>query len=128
MEEKIKNYLLENDETLKDVVQEINSWDGSLDYLDYWENDEDFFNTYFEDKPMDAVRAVYYGDYNYGDELVHFNAYGNLESTSEYQYYEELKTYIDEIVDRLIEEKDNVYIYDEELKKILNEEDEEDED
>lgn len=43
-------------------------------------NDEDFFNTYFEGKPMDAVRAASYGNYNYNDDWVWFNAYGNLES------------------------------------------------
>lgn len=43
-------------------------------------NDEDFFNTFFEDKPMEAVRASFYGDFRYNDDWVWFNAYGNLES------------------------------------------------
>lgn len=43
-------------------------------------NDEDFFNTFFENKPMEAVRASFYGDYRYNDDWVWFNAYGNLES------------------------------------------------
>lgn len=43
-------------------------------------NDEDFFNTVFEGKPMEAVRASYYGDYRYNDDWVWFNAYGNLKS------------------------------------------------
>ena len=43
-------------------------------------NDEDFFNTFFEGKPMEAVRASYYGDFRYNDDWVWFNAYGNLES------------------------------------------------
>ena len=43
-------------------------------------NDEDFFNTFFEGKPMEAVRASYYGDFRYNDDFVWLNAYGNLES------------------------------------------------
>ena len=43
-------------------------------------NDEDFFNTFFEGKPMEAVRASFYGDFRYIDNWVWFNAYGNLES------------------------------------------------
>ena len=42
-------------------------------------NDEDFFNLFFEGKPMEAVRAAFYGNYRYCDEWVWFNAYGNLE-------------------------------------------------
>ena len=42
-------------------------------------NDEDFFNLFFEGKPMEAVRAACYGNYRYCDEWVWFNAYGNLE-------------------------------------------------
>ena len=43
-------------------------------------NDEDFFNTYFEGKVLDAVRAVSFGEYSYSHDYVKFNGYGNLES------------------------------------------------
>ena len=43
-------------------------------------NDEDFFNLFFEGKPMEAVRATFFGDYRYADDWVWFNAYGNLNS------------------------------------------------
>lgn len=114
----LKEYLLENLDELKNIVGEINSWDGSLDYLEYYENDEEFFNMYFEGKPMEVARATYYGNYNFMDEYVHFNGYGNLDSCSEYEYEEELKSYIDEIIDRLIEEKDNLYL-DSEIEELL---------
>jgi hypothetical protein len=45
-----------------------------------YSNDEDFFNTFFEGKTNEAVRAVCYGEYRYTDEYVMFNGYGNLES------------------------------------------------
>ena len=57
-------------------VRENNfSYEGEIE-----RNDEDFFNLFFEGKPMEAVRAASYGHYNYADDWVWFNAYGNLES------------------------------------------------
>lgn len=100
--DEFKNYLLNNMEELEDIVSQINSYDGSLDYLEYYNNDEEFFSTFFND-PMEAVRSTYYGSYNFTDDLVHFNGYGNLDSCDQYEYEEELKASIDEIIDRLID-------------------------
>ena len=88
---------------LREMVGEVNSWNGGLDYLDYRENDEEFFNTYFYNKPDEAVRATYYGDYNYMDDYVRFDAYGNLESCSELEYEKELENYKEEIIDAYYE-------------------------
>jgi hypothetical protein len=55
--------------------QENNLFDDEIFY-----NDEEFFNTFFDGKVLDAVRAVSYGEYNYNDNFVMFNGYGNLES------------------------------------------------
>lgn len=115
----LKEYLLENEEILKNIVNELNFYNGCLDWLNYQANDEDFFNIYFYNKPAEAVRACYFGDYNYNDEYVSIDVYGNLESCSEYEYYDKLKNYIDDIIDCLIDNKDNIYIYDETLKSIL---------
>lgn len=88
---------------LREMVGEVNSWNGGLDYLNYQENDEEFFNTYFYNKPDEAVRATYYGNYNYMDDYVRFNAYGNLESCSELEYEKELENYKEEIIDAYYE-------------------------
>jgi hypothetical protein len=75
---------------LRSLAQECNCWDGSLENLDVNYNDDEFFNIYFEGKPMEAVRSAHYGNYNYTDEYVRFNGYGNLESLSEWDYEAEL--------------------------------------
>lgn len=126
--EKIREYLLNNEETLLDVVSELNSWNSCLENLDFWENDEEFFNTFF-DNPMEAIRATYYGNYNYNDDYVKFNGYGNIDSYSEYERIEEIKDNIDDIVENLVECYYNIYI-NEELENLilkLLEEDEEEE-
>ncbi|AXH71048.1 hypothetical protein BSP38_006 [Bacillus phage BSP38] len=121
---KVKAYLLNNMEELKDVVREVNSWNSGLEHLDYQYNDEDFFNTYFEGKPMEAVRAAHYGDYHYMDDYVKFDGYGNLKSVSEYDMEEELKESIDEIMNALESDFPNLCLSDE-LTALINEEEEE---
>ena len=47
----IKGLLLNDLDTLKDVVSELNAWNACLDYLEVYENDEEFFNMFYENKP-----------------------------------------------------------------------------
>lgn len=47
--------------------------------------DEEFFQIFFEDKPMEAVRAAHFGNINWSDEYIKFNGYANLESLSEFR-------------------------------------------
>lgn len=114
----LKEFLLENIETTNGIVQELNSWNGCMDHLDVRENDEEFFQVYFEDKPMEAVRAAVYGDYNYTDEYVRFNGYGNLESLSQWKFEEELKESIEEIIDNLIENQPELSL-DPEIEELI---------
>ena len=122
----IKEYLLNNEDVLIDMVQELNSWNGCLDWLEFFENDGDFFESFFENK-LDAVRATFYGDYKFNDDYVRFNGYGNLESFSEYDMIEEIKDSIDEIVENLIEEHDGYLYLSDDIKEIFEEAEEEEE-
>jgi len=61
--------------------------------------DEEFFDTYFSN-PMDAARATFFGKIeSWSDDYIKFNAYGNLESMSEYEVLEEIDYYLEEIFD-----------------------------
>ena len=116
----IKGLLLNDFNTLEDVVRELNSWNACLDYLDVYENDEEFFNIFFENKPSEVARAIYYGDYKYNDDYVKFNGYGNLKTFSEYEYEKLLKENIEEITENLIEYVEYISIYDEKLYELLS--------
>ena len=116
----IKGLLLNDFNTLEDVVRELNSWNACLDYLDVYSNDEEFFEMFFEGNPMEVARAIYYGDYNYNDEYIKFNGYGNLESFSEYDYKELLEENIEEITENLIEYAEYISIGNEELDDLLS--------
>ena len=122
--EKIREYLLNNEKTLLRVVGDLNSYNGCLENLDFWLNDGDFFSCCFEN-PIDAARATYYGDYNYNDDYVKINAYGNIDSYTEEEKNEEIKDNIDDIVYCLIEYYEYIIIFDKNLENLLLEEDKE---
>lgn len=107
--EEIKGYLLsEGEDFIRSIVMDINSWDSSLEYLEYHINDEEFFKTYFGNDIMEGIRATQYGDYRYNDEYVKFNGYGNLDSCN--YIMGEYEDNIEEIVDRLIDVSSHVYL------------------
>ena len=85
--------------TLEEVRQDLEQWAES-ELVELWNdyceatgmdsdiiyyNDEEFLDTMFA-SPAEAVRASFFGDYNWGDTYVVFNGYGNLQS-----YYDPLE-------------------------------------
>lgn len=97
-------------EELEEMLQDSISYDGYFEDLDYQLNDDEFFEIYFS-KPIEAVRAAHFGNYNYMDDYVKFNAYGNLESCSEYERQQNIERQKDEIIEHYLElyADDNVY-------------------
>ena len=106
----IKEILMNDFELTRDIVQQINSWDGALDFLEWYENDEEFFDMYFQGNVVDALQKAYYGNYNFNEPYVKFNNLENFESGYEYDVLDDYKDYIDEIIEALIETRDNIYI------------------
>ena len=81
--------------------------------------DEEFFEMAFEGKePMEICRATFFGNItSWSDEYIRFNAYGNLESLSEYDAVEVAEDHVNEIY-----EYEDVWNYN------IEEEEDEDED
>ena len=94
----LKDYLLENVEELARLVNDINSYNGTLEHLVVFDNDEEFFKLFYQDKPLEAVRAALYGRYNYNDEYVKFDGYENLESLNQWEYEELLRSNVDDVI------------------------------
>lgn len=85
------------------IVYGINAEDMSLEHIGFMNNDEEFFNVFFEGDVMEAVRAISFGDYNYQDDYVLFNGYGNIDSYNDFEVMNEFIEYKEEIADRIIE-------------------------
>jgi len=111
--EKVREDLTEQLENLSltdkiRLVDEIHSYDVIFDYLVAYENDEEFFQTFFSSNVMDIIRAVYYGDYRYTDEYVRFDKYGNLESFSSSEFESDFYDEINNIIDWILENPDSI--------------------
>ncbi|HFI0464387.1 TPA: antirestriction protein ArdA [Streptococcus suis] len=98
-----KAEVLKDFDSLHDILQYVNSESGALDHLTVYENDEEFFETFFSSDPFAAVKASYFGEYRVADEYVGFNGYGNLVSYSDYSYEKMLDDYSSEIIEALFE-------------------------
>lgn len=59
--------------------------------------DEYFFETFFQDNPYEAARATHFGNVNWSDPYIRFNAYGNLETMNDYDVQSEAEDYVEEI-------------------------------
>lgn len=111
VEQYLKEYLINNCDLMQ-LVSDLNSYDGSLDHLHYQLNDDEFFEIYFYNKPMEAVRAVCYGEYEYLDDYVKFNGLRNLESKNKWELEKELESNIDEIVESILKNRSHIELDD----------------
>lgn len=95
-------------EELKEMVEEVNNYNGQLEEYRYYENNEDFFDDNYYNRPFEAVRDAQDGSYNYNDEYVRFDGYGSLESASEYEIEDNLQDNAQEIVEAYVDIIDKV--------------------
>ena len=109
----IINYIenTDNFDMVFNLVNVLNSYDGCFPDIEYFYNNEEFFNIFFGINTIEAVRAVCFGDYRYTDEFVKFNGYGNLESANQYEVMAMYELYKEDIADKLIEISDECDIY-----------------
>lgn len=110
MTNKIIEALKELDYTeLHDICRECNSYDGSLDWLVWEEFSDDFFDIYFSGRPMEAARATHFGNVNWSDNWIRFNAYGNLETICSLAF-EDFESYLDDIADAIERLYGKIYV------------------
>lgn len=88
-----------NVEQLAEIVREVNSWDGSLEDFEYYEM-EQLDELLHSVEPTEILRMAHFGDFNWNDEMVTIDGYGNLVSISYYEFQAELESNHDEIVER----------------------------
>ena len=117
------NYLKDNVDVLRQMVSDVNGYSGALEDYTWYDNDEYFYEDFFNSKD-DVARAVYYGgsDYNYTDDYVRFDAYGNLETASQWDIDDSMRDGAEEILDAFLElyADNNVDTYDETFKGMIS--------
>lgn len=93
-------YIVDNFEDFGSLYDEIDNKED-LESVDYYPNAEEFFNTFYMDKPYKLVQAIAYGDYRYSDNFVKFDGYANLKSVYEIPYEDDCA----ELVSRYFEQE-----------------------
>ena len=101
--EKIRDFINNKDNVNKvyDMIIDINGYNNSLDYLYYYRNNQEFFDTFFYYDTLELLRAVEEGEYNYRDEYVKINQFGGLISGNIHDIYDDYILYIDEIIEAI---------------------------
>ncbi len=101
---KMENYLRNNMEEARDIVAQINNWDGSLEHLYIYDMcDFDDIIECRDLSPTELIDKALYGDFTTNNDYFTFDGLDNLISYSEYEYEELVRDNIDEIVERYIE-------------------------
>ena len=91
----MKKYTVEQ---LQEMLQEVNSYDSSLDSYEYWDM-EQIDDLFCDTKPSEILRMAHFGEFNWSDDYFTINAYGNLDSINEFEFEKELTDNEDEIIE-----------------------------
>ena len=98
-----------NDLSTSDLVDLNNTYCRENNYNDdeVFYNDEEFFETFFSSKPYELARAINFGSYNFADDYVKFNGYGNLETVNYFSVADLVET-VDNIADWCIKNPSDI--------------------
>lgn len=101
-EQAIKSYVerLSGSE-LADLLQYINSYDGSFEESIYYDMDsfDEFMSNY---TPSEIARMIHFGEFNPNDDYFRFDGYGNLESLDWQEISDEAESLESDIIDHLV--------------------------
>ena len=118
--ERIREYLLNEEEILVNIVMGINAYNGSFETIIPYENDEYTINELFENNAYNFMERCQYGNYSIHDDYFTFDTLGNIYSCNWDDIVEETVYYIDEIIEELLSIWSELYI-NEELKELIEE-------
>lgn len=121
-QERVKEILLDDEDLLWRVVNDINSWDGSLRDLDFYNLDKYELSCFYGQDLMQFADAILEGDFNSSDDYFRIDEWNTIITYSEKEVKDTLKDNIDDIVEKLFEEYENLSLNDcEELNDIMQE-------
>ena len=114
---RIKTYFNTNKTELFEIVSQINSYDSSLQHLEFLDMED--LDMYLDGlTPTDIANKIFFGDFNPNHQYFRFNGYENLESFDQWELNKELFDNIDEIIERIVDLKDEIELP-EEIENIL---------
>ena len=94
--ERKENYTIEE---LKEMLGAVNYETGELDYIEMEDDIDAFLEMNFENDVTGLYRALAFGNFNWNDEYITLDSYGNIKTMNEGEYRDELRHYEDEIIE-----------------------------
>ncbi len=98
----MKKYTEYTVEELKEMVFEVNNWNGSLEDYNFYDMEE-LDELFYDMEPSELLRMVQGGNFNIYDDYFKGNVYGWLESFTGYHVDVQTKLGAKEIVERYFE-------------------------
>lgn len=141
-EEAIRAYVEQlSGSELADLLQYINSYDGSFEESTYYDMDsfDEFMSNY---TPSEIARMMWFGGFNPNEEYFRFNGYGNLESLDWQEISDEAESLESDIIDHLVNyydgdtpwadldyivDSDDTAIFNEDFEEVDEDDDDDDE-
>lgn len=121
-QERVKEILLNDEDLLYRVVNDINSWNGALRDLDFYNLDKYELSCFYGEDLMQFADAILEGDFNSSDDYFRIDDWNTIITYSEKEMNDALKDNIDDIVEQLFEEYENLSLNGcEELDNIMQE-------
>lgn len=141
-EEAIRAYVEQlSGSELADLLQYMNSYDGSFEESTYYDMDS-FDEVMSNYTPSEIARVIYYGEFNPNDDYFRFDGYGNLESLDWQEISDKAESLESDIIDHLVNyydgdtpwadldyivDSDDTAIFDEDFDEVYEDDDEDDE-
>lgn len=97
----------ERAERLLEIVRKVNSWDGSLENLDFNYNDEDNLELFFSGRIGEFARSVTYGHYHFRDDYFRFDGNGNIQTFTENEVEKMILDWEEDILNQAIHVANN---------------------
>ena len=80
-----------------------NTYCDSMNYMDdfIYNFDDDFFDTHFNNQPMEAAKRASFGNINWSHDYITFDGYGNLKSIDSIEDYIDKDAVMKDILENL---------------------------
>lgn len=84
------------------IARDMNKYSKTLNKFNIWKNNEEFFDLFYKNNILGAIKATFCGKYNFTDKYVKIDTNGNIESISNFDIESEINYWSSNIVNTLL--------------------------
>ena len=84
------------------IARDMNKYSETLNSFNIWKNNEEFFDLFYKNNILGAIKATFYGKYNFTDKYIKVDNNGNIESIPNFDVKSEVNYWSSNIVNTLL--------------------------